>query len=552
MPRLKQATHTSASVSLAAWMVAHLHPTDGPDSGKALRLERWQSLFLTAVESEGKSIISLRAASQVGKTLLALGTALRSAVDGRGVLLASSTEVSARDLSRRVDGAIERSAFLSSQFPSARSGPGARASWKDRRLAGGGWLALAASGSASQLASRTAAVAIADEIARWPRSVRSGEGHPLTLLRARLSDWGDDGRLIAISSPVHDADAIGLLYRDGDRRRLEYPCLACGDLTPFLWEQIVGRERGETVAVTCLSCGVPHGEDARRKMLRKAEWIAQREDPTDEASISFGLSRLDSARASLGQVVQEWRRARLGVERGDPNALRAFRNLCLGLPGSQGATDVDKLFESRQSEFQLATMEQVTGGIDVQSDRLVYTVLGFAPDNLDCWVLGYGVFLGDPREDSVWETLASKLARPFGGLPPSVVSVDCGYLTSSVQAQCAKRRWWVACVGRAGQGKAIARRLGPTGIATLGKDDGNSWWSGRIEAGAVHLPRTILRTEISEMCASEVLVSEGGALRWRKVDGVPNHLWDAAILAVHARHFRTLSARRRPFGLVAV
>ena len=538
--------------TLPAWMRRHLFPTDGPDSGKVLRLERWQALFLKAVEFEKKPIISLRAASQVGKTLLALGVGLRAAVDGRGVLLASATEVGARDLSRRVEGAIERSPYLAKMFPSARSGPGARASWKDRRLAGGGWLGMAAAGSASQLASRTAAVAIADEVSRWPRSVRSGEGHPLTLLRQRLSDWGNDGRLIAISSPVLERDAISLLFRDGDRRALMYPCLECCDLTPFLWEQVVGRERGETVAVTCLSCGVPHGEDARRKMLRKAEWIAQREDPTDEASISFGLSRLDSARASLGQVVQEWRRARLGVERGDPNALRAFRNLCLGLPGSQGSADVDKLFELRQSEFQLATMEQVTAGVDCQSDRLVYVVLGFAPDNLDCWVLDYGVFLGDPREDSVWETLAAKLSRPFGGLPASVVSVDAGYLTSTVQAQCARRRWWVPCVGRSGQGKPLARRLGPTGIATLGKDDANSWWSGRVETGDVHFPRTILRTELAEIAASEVLTAEGGALRWRPIDGVPNHLWDSAILAVHGRHFRTLSARRRPFGLVAV
>ena len=97
-------------------MRRYLFPTDGPDSGKKLTLERWQSLFLTAVESERKPIIALRAASQIGKTLLALGVGLRSAVDGRGVLLASSTEVSARDLSRRLEAAIERSPFLASQF----------------------------------------------------------------------------------------------------------------------------------------------------------------------------------------------------------------------------------------------------------------------------------------------------------------------------------------------------------------------------------------------------------------------------------------------------
>ena len=66
-------------------MKRHLFPTDGPNAGSKLKLERWQALFLTALEDEGKPIIALRAASQVGKTLLALGVALRSACDGRGV-----------------------------------------------------------------------------------------------------------------------------------------------------------------------------------------------------------------------------------------------------------------------------------------------------------------------------------------------------------------------------------------------------------------------------------------------------------------------------------
>ena len=531
-------------------------PTSFPDRWPERRLEAQARTLASRVPDGGRVRGEAYRLASGGvpnrKNSARFGVGLRSAVDGRGVLLASATETSIRDMSRRVEAVIEKSPYLASQFPSPRSGPGSRASWRDRRLAGGGWIGLAASGSASQLASRTAAVAIADEVSRWPRSVRSGEGHPLTLLRARLSDWQDDARLLAISSPVLENDAIGLLFRDGDRRALMYTCLECCDLTPFLWEQVTGRERGETPEIVCAACGVPHGERARLSMLKKAQWVAQRENPTDEDSISFGLSRLDSARASLGQVVKEWRRSRLAGERGDPNALRAFRNLVLGLPGTSGTADIDKLFELREDQFQLAQLEQVTAGVDVQGDRVVYVVLGFNSDNYDSWVLSFGVVLGDPREDAVWETLAAKLSQPFGGLPPSVVSVDCGYLTSSVQAQCAKRRWWVPCVGRSGAGKPIAKRIGTTGICTIGKDDTSAWWSGRIESGNVHLPRHITRNEITEMCASEVLTAEGGGLRWRKIEGVPNHLWDAAIGAVHARHYRTLSARRRPFGLVAV
>ena len=69
--------------------------------------------------------------------------------------------------------------------------------------------------------------------------------------------------------------------------------------------------------------------------------------------------------------------------------------------------------------------------IDQGQIALVYVVLGFAPDNLDCWVSDYGV---ESRRRRVrmrcGSTLAAKLSRPFGGLPASVVSVDAGYLTS--------------------------------------------------------------------------------------------------------------------------
>ena len=154
--------------SLAAWMSRHLRPTDGPGAGRRLTLEPWQRGFLHAVDREHKPIVSLMAASQIGKTLIALGIGIRAAVDGQGVLMASSTEVSVRDLARRLDSTLEHAPALETRFPSPRSGPGARASWKDRRVAGGGWIGLAASGSASQLASH------GPSRSRWPMRCHAG------------------------------------------------------------------------------------------------------------------------------------------------------------------------------------------------------------------------------------------------------------------------------------------------------------------------------------------------------------------------------------------
>ena len=491
------------------------------------------------------------AGSQIGKSLLALGIAIRAAVDGQGVLLASSTEISIRDLARRLDSTLEHAPTLAKRFPSPRSGPGARASWRDRRLVGGGWIGLAAAGSASQLASRTVRIALADEVSRWPARVRSGEGHPLALLRARLSDWGDDGLLLAISSPVHPTDSIALLQRDGDRRRMQYTCPACDRRTPFGWEQVVGRDRGEQPMIACLHCGTLHDERARRRMLRRGVWVPQKAQATDEASISFQLGRLDSARASLGAIVQEFRRASRGAERGDPRALAAFRNLTLGLPSESGGPDVDRLYERRGSSGPLA-IEQVTVGIDVQSDRLVYCVCGFTAQNAIVQVVHFGVVLGDPRDDAVWNSIAADLDTSRTPIPVSVVSVDAGYLTATVKAQCARRRWWIPTVGRAGTGQAIARQIGKSGLAVLGKDDAASWWTGRVDADRVKTPQTISRKEIGELLAAEALTAEGGALRWRQIEGRANHLFDAALLCVHSRHFRPLTASRRPFRVVAV
>ena len=536
--------------SLAAWMRANLRPTDGPDAGRPLRLEPWQRGLLDAIDRERKPIVAVRAGAQLGKTVLALGVGLRAAVDGAGCICATATLDSARDLKRRLTRTLDLSPALGAHFGSRPArGPGSL-QWRDQMTAAGGWLATAAAGSPSQLASRTAKVAIADEIARWPARVRSGEGHPLSILRARLADWGDAGRLLAISTPTVGTDPICRLWADGDRRRLEYTCPTCQERTALRWESVTGRERGETPGVACERCGAVHDESARRRMLRSGRWCAQT-DARDEDVISFALSRLDSARATLGQVVREYRRSVAGTEAGDPLARMVFRNVVLGQPAASGAVDVDALFDARLRDFK-PDVEQVTCGVDVQADRLVHVVLGFDPGSAHVWALDHGSTLGDPTEDDVWLALSSSLSRSFGGLPVSCVSVDAGFHTAHVRRQCARRRWWIPVVSRAGEGKPIARQMGAQGVTTAGKDDTCAWWTGRLAAGRVYFPRDITRGELAEMAAAEALQVDRGRLRWKPVPGTANHFWDAAGLAIHARHFRPLTRRRGPVRLVAV
>ena len=76
----------------------------------------------------------------------------------------------------------------------------------------------------------------------------------------------------------------------------------------------------------------------------------------------------------------------------------------------------------------------------------------------------------------------------------------------------------------------------------MGKDDACQWWASRVAAGRVQLPATLSRTDIGELCGAEALTAEGGRLAWRPVEGRANHGWDAATLAIHARHCRPLGA----------
>ena len=533
-------------------MRAHVHVTDGPQRGKPIRLEPWQRQVLDAIDREKRQVVSIMGASQIGKTAITVGLACRAAADGDGVIVASATGESIKDLSRRLDAIVEASPAVAEMFPGRTGGPNSKSTWRQRTLSTGGWLALAAAGSASQLASRTARVVLADEVSRWPARVRSGEGHPLQLARMRLSDWGERGRLIAISSPVVEHDSISVLHGDGDRRRLEYSCLACGERTSFDWENVVGRGRSETPTIACARCGGLHDERARCRMLRTARWRPTVE-AADEGSISFQLSRLDSTRASLAQVCQEWRRAERAAERGDPTAYAAFRNTVCGLPADASNVDLDRLYQRREHSFNLAGLEQVVVGADVQQDSLRVVILGFGQADRHVWVLRHEVLHGDPADPAVWLELEALAAQTYGGVKPTLVGVDAGYLTDRVTSECWSRRWWAPVKGVPGGNVPIARaRPGQTGLHPMGSWDASAQWTAAVAGGRVHLPATITRRDVAELCAGNVLRVEAGALRWCNVPGRQDHLFDAAKLCMWARRWRTVTSARRPVRLVAV
>ena len=530
---------------LAPWVEANIIATDGPDAGRMVKLEPWQRGVLQACDGTRYQTVAVRGASQIGKTLISVGVATRCAIDGDGALAATATGHGALDFGRRLDAVLEASPELAGHFVEAGSGRGKRSRWNQRETTdGAGWLGIATAGSASALASRTTRVLVADELARWPARV-TGEGSPLALARARLADWGDRGKLVAISSPTLPEDAICALHDCGDRRRLHVRCPTCRDFTTLEWDAVTSREQGETPRVACQRCGALHSEAARRRMLRAAKWIAT-VTAEDETVASFALSRLDSRRATLAQVCQRWREARRESER-DPAAWQVFSNTVCGAPSSPGAVDVDQLLQ-RRVEPSAAGVVQVTVGADVQADRLVVVAVGWRGDDTGAILMAESV-IGDPCEASVWESFAGRLEQL--PLPAAVVGVDAGYSTGSVQAACALRRRWVPCVGRAGAGP-IASPIGPRGIAVVKTDAANAEWHALAKSGRLDVPMFMDRAAVREMFGAEALTVHRGRATWAPIRGQrQNHLLDGGRLALWGHRFSPPAARSRPvFGVV--
>ena len=100
--------------------------------------------------------------------------------------------------------------------------------------------------------------------------------------------------------------------------------------------------------------------------------------------------------------------------------------------------------------------------------------------------------------------------------------------------------------------KPIARRPGPTGLCTAGKDESAALWVGKLAAGRVHLPLAMGRRELTELAAAESLTVRAGRLKWEPIPGRQNHRWDAGLLCLWARAFRPRTGGRKPLRLVAV
>lgn len=384
------------------------------------------------------SIVVVMASSQVAKTEIGLNImCYYMDKDPSPIMYLLPTDDLANDFSKtRIDKTIRETPALSKMFSTATRDSDNTIGLKNFP---GGYITIHGASTPTKLSSKPIRILIADEVDRYPKLL-AGEGQPLKLAMQRTTNFWNR-KILIISTPT--AKEISLIlewFERSDKRYYHVPCPSCEKETVLKWELVkweldeAGNLISESPHVECPSCGFQIKDTHKSEMLAKGRWIRT----NDKSNIpGFHISSLYSPWVSLKELVEEF----IDVANSDDTSkIREFLNLKLGEPFEEIVEDLDiALLETHKLEYNAELPDDVlylTIGVDVQENRLEYQIVGFGENN-NWWVIRYGILVGDPEHDDVWNGLDGILLRPYSfkdgkKLRISAGCVDSGYLADRV------------------------------------------------------------------------------------------------------------------------
>lgn len=414
-------------------------------------------------------------------------------------------------------------------------------------------------------------VVIFDEVDAYPASAGT-EGDPVKLGEKR-AEYYWNRKIIAGSTPlIADASRIEEMFEAGDQRRFYVPCLQCGHMDFLAFNP--KSERGhvmrwsdgkpETAAFECRATGCVIDEKDKYEMLAKGEWRADAET-AGHASFHIWAAYSLSPNASWAQIAKEWIEARaLG-----PEKLKTFINTTLGETWNERgeAPDWERLYERRES-YETGTVPAaavvITAGVDVQKDRLVGEVVGWAPSK-ESWSIEKFEFHGDTSSDAPWDQLGMLLAREFVGVDGAkstiaMMAIDSGYNTQRVYEWCRQHPMTrvIATKGVSGA-RMLIGAPSPVDVTIRGQrmQRGYKVWpigvdlakaelygqlrlriaeDGVVPPGYCHFPDTHDEEYFKQLTAEHLVTvakrrTGRARLEWQVLPNRQNHVLDARILA---------------------
>lgn len=281
-----------------------------------------------------------------------------------------------------------------------------------------------------------------DEVDAYPPSA-GDEGDQISLGMKRSEAFHNRKAILGSTPLIAGSSRIEDQFLAGDQRRYHVPCPTCGykDFLVFDREAARGHrmrwddDAPEDAYFECRGNGCRIEHKDKRWMVERGEWIP---DNPGAATRSYHLwSALSySPNATWANIVAEFLAAKK-----DPDKLKTFVNTTLGETWKEKgeAPEWERLYQRRET-YAIGSVPDgvlvLTCGVDVQKDRLMFEVVGWAA-NKENWSIDAGIIWGDTSLPSTWTKLDELLARPFLGHDGaihtiSLMAVDSGYNTQVV------------------------------------------------------------------------------------------------------------------------
>ena len=438
--RLDMVDWIEATVRLAGAVSAEPGP---------MRLMPWQREVARSMGDPNVERVTLLKSARVGATqLMVAGMAHYALNDPAPQLVVMPSE---SDCKMMLTGIIEPT-FAAS--PKLRNALSENVSGRDTMLSRhypGGSLALVSGGSPKNLGARTARVLWLDEVDGLDLSAGE-DGDPVGLAIRRTMTFGARRKIVMASTPVDERTSrILRAYNEGDMRVWELPCLHCDTFHELRWSMIQWPEgRPELAYFACPECGAITEEKDKPAMIERGRWRATNPEVQGHHSYrlnTFGASTLSTA--SWGQLAVEFTAARK-----DPHLLKTWVNTVAGeawRDDSEGMDESDLLKRREPIGLDRIPPEviAITGGCDVQRDRVEVTTLGWTADGAPL-VLEHAVIWGDPFGPDLWLELSELVARKWTHELGGTLKYDAFLIDSSDGATVNEVYEWTR--GRAPQG----------------------------------------------------------------------------------------------------
>lgn len=458
---------------------------------------------------------------------------------------------------------------------------------------GFGW-----AGSATELAGHPAAIVLVDERDRM--DAVKGEGDPVALAEARVATY-PDGRVIVASTPTlgnvmavknaetgleHWATAapedvqspIWKLWQEGTRHEWAWPCPDCGEyfiprFKLLKWpEKATPQQAFRETRLACPHCGTEIEDRSKGEMNARGVYVAPGQRVEKDGTVvgeipensvaSFWVSGICSPWRSFGARAAAFLSA---VRAGDQDAVQVAMNTGLGELYRVGgdASDwqvVAELRDGREAGAVPDGVRVVTCGVDVQKNRLIYSVRGWGV-NFESWLIEHGELNGETAYDEVWTQLSSVLEARYGEFRIRMMLVDSGYKPgeadrnpdNQVYLFCRRHKgiafpskghdkqdkpYRASKIDVSYKGKVIEKGLD---LWHLDTDYLKTWLHARLEwpveaqSGFFHLHADATDDYCQQLVAESRAVAPSGRVSWIRVRK-ENHYLDCEALNIAAAH----------------